>query len=131
MQRMPRLDAWQRALAEQWGEAGAAMLASRVLAKYQTLYARRPHLAQRVLQSHLERNILPGLALYQVLLEETGTPEDALAETRDLFEVASARDHVMPPLLGKSSALYHSYLGVLATYGAPELVVAFYGGKDK
>ena len=59
MQRMPRLDAWQRALAEQWGEARAAMLASCVLTKYQALYVRRPHFARRVLQSHLERNILP------------------------------------------------------------------------
>lgn len=37
MRRMPHLDAWQRALAEQWGKVGAAMLASRVLAKYKVL----------------------------------------------------------------------------------------------
>ena len=105
MQRMPRLDAWQRALAEQWGEVRAAMLASCVLTKYQALYVRRPRFARRVLQSHLERNILPGLALYQVLLEETGTQRDALVEIEHLFEVAPAKNRSMPPLPGDSSEL--------------------------
>jgi hypothetical protein len=121
MQRMPRLDAWQRALAEQWGEAGAAMLASRVLAKYQALYAWRPHFARRVLQSHLERDILPGLALYRVMLEETGTEEDALAEMEDLFKVTSARNRVQLPFLGCSSDPCRFHLNVLAAYGTPEL----------
>lgn len=131
MQRMPRLDAWQRALAEQWSEAGAAMLASRVLAKYQALYARRPHFARRALQSHLERDILPGLALYQVMLEETGTQEDALVEVGDLFEVAPAKNRSRPPLLGSSSELDRFYLDVLAAYGAPELALAFCSGEGK
>jgi len=84
--RMPHLDAWQRALAKQWGEVGAAMLASRVQARYDALHARRPYFAQRALRSHLENNILPGLALYQVLLEETGEQGAALAEVEELFK---------------------------------------------
>jgi hypothetical protein len=131
MCRMPHLDTWQRTLTEQWGEVGAAMLASRMLEKYQALYTRRPRFAQRILQLHLERNILPGLALYQVMLEETGTQEDALAEARDLFEVASVENHAIPLLPGNSSELYHSCLGMLATYGAPELSVIFQDGKQK
>ena len=130
-QRMPCLDAWQRALAEQWGEAGAAMLASRVLVKYQALYARRPHFARRVLQSHLERDILPGLALYQVLLEETGTQDDALVEAGDLFEMAPAKNRSIPALPGGSSELDRFCLDVLAAYGAPELASAFRSGEGK
>jgi hypothetical protein len=129
--RMPHLDTWQRTLAEQWGEVGAAMLASRVLAKYQVLYARRPCLAQRILQLHLERDVLPGLALYQVLLEETGTQEDALVEVGDLFEATSAKNRLMPPLPEGSSELDPFCLDVLAAYGAPELALAFCSGEDK
>jgi hypothetical protein len=121
MQRMPRLDAWQRVLAVQWGEAGAAMLASRVLAEYQALYARRPHFARRALQSHLERDILPGLALYQVMLEETGTQEDALAEVEDLFKATSTRNRALLSSLGCSSDPSRFDLNVLAAYGTPEL----------
>jgi hypothetical protein len=131
MQRMPRLDAWQRALAEQWGEAGAAMLASRVLAKHQALYARRPRFARRALQSRLERDILPGLALYQVMLEETGAQEDALAEVEGLLEAAPMKDRSMPPLPEGSPDPQCFYLDVLAAYGAPELEPVFSGGDDK
>jgi hypothetical protein len=126
-QRVPRLDAWQRALAEQWGEAGAAMLGSRVLAKHQSLYARRPHFARRALQLHLERDILPGLALYQVLLEETGAQEDALAEVEDLFEVASAKNRSMPLSTEGSPEMDRFRLDVLAAYGAPELALVLCG----
>ena len=123
MQRMPHLDAWQRTLAEQWGETRAAMLASRVLARHQALYARRPHFARRALRVHMERDILPGLALYQVLLEETGSQEDALAEVEDMFEVASASNPPVP----SSPELDRFYLDVLASYGAPELALVLCG----
>lgn len=131
MQRMPRLDAWQRALAKQWGEAGAAMLASRVLARHQALYARRPHFARRALRVHLERDILPGLALYQVLLEETGAQEDALAEVEDLFEAASAKNRLVLSSPEGSPELDRFYLDVLATYGAPELALALRKGRER
>jgi hypothetical protein len=122
---MPHLDAWQRALAGQWGEAGAAMLASRVLAKYQALYARRPHFARRALQLHLERDILPALAFYQVILEETATQEDALAEVEDLFKVTSTKNRLLLPSLKCSSDPCRFHLNVLAAYGAPELAAIF------
>jgi hypothetical protein len=117
-QRMPRLDAWQRALAEQWGEAGAAMLASRVLEKYQALYAQRPRFARHDLQSRLERDVLPGLALYQVMLEETGAQEDALVEVEGLLPEGWPDPQCF-------------YLDVLAAYGAPELEPAFCSRKDE
>ena len=126
---MPHLDAWQRTLTEQWGEVGAAMLASRVLERYHALYARRPRFAQRTLQLYLERSILPCLALYQVMLEETGTQEDALIEVGDLFEVAPAKNRSMPPLPAGSSELDCFYLNVLTAYGAPELALAFCSGE--
>lgn len=78
--RAHRLALWQRLLARRRGEVEAALLAARVQARYEELYARRPRFAQRALRMHLERYILPGLALYHVLREAHGDPHVALAE---------------------------------------------------
>ncbi len=87
--RMPRAAVWQRALAAKRGEVEAAVLMARVQARYEELYAQRPRFAHRALRLHLERSILPGLALYQVLREALGDREAVLAEVGALL-VASA-----------------------------------------
>ena len=125
---MPHLDAWRRALAEEWGEMGAVMLATRALGRYQALYALWPRFARHDMQSYLERAILPGLALYQAMLEETGTQEDALAEVQDLFEVLHAHGCSFLPSAGCSSAPCQFLLDTLAAYGAPELAPFLCGG---
>jgi hypothetical protein len=79
-QRMPHLTVWQRALAEKRGEAEAARLVARAQTQYNDLYARRPRPASRALRFHLERSILPGLALYQILLEKSDDRQAVLAE---------------------------------------------------
>jgi len=84
-QRLPRLEVWQRALAETKGQVKAALLAAKVQTRYDELYVRRPRFAQRALRMHLETSILPGLALYQILRQEEGTEEEALAELDWLF----------------------------------------------
>jgi hypothetical protein len=84
--RMPYLDAWQRVLAEKRGEPEAAMLAVRLQTRYHDLYSNRPHFPQRALRAHLERNILPGLALYQTLRQQNDDQDAALAEVEALFE---------------------------------------------
>ena len=99
--RMPHLDVWQRAMAEERGEVEAAMLAARVQARYDDLYAGRPRFTHRALRSHLERNILPGLALYQVLGEESSDQEAVLAEVETLFGVAFVQLGKLMPLLGR------------------------------
>src|SRR5512135_3102877 len=65
--RMPNLKTWQRALIEKHGEVQGAIHASRVQASYEALYDERPHFTHPALRWHLEQNLLPGLALYQVL----------------------------------------------------------------
>jgi len=79
-QRAHRLALWQRLLTRRMGEVDAALLVAQVQARYEELYARRPRFAQRALRMHLERYILPGLALYQVLREAHDDPHVALAE---------------------------------------------------
>jgi hypothetical protein len=78
--RMPFLSFGQRLLAETQGEIKAAFLAARVQARYDELYTHRPHFHHPALQQHLEKGILPGLALYQTLQEEGVDQETALAE---------------------------------------------------
>ncbi len=78
---MPYLDACRRTLAETLGEAEAARLAARAQERYQELYADRPRQANGALRFHLERGILPGLALYRTLLEEGYDQQTALDVT--------------------------------------------------
>jgi hypothetical protein len=96
---MPYLYTWQRVMAKERGELEAAMLASRVQSRYEELYVQRPRFSHRALRLHLERIILPGLALYQVLGEESGGREAALAEVETLFQAVFGRfRRLMPPL---------------------------------
>ena len=83
--RMPFLGLWQRALAGKRGEAEAARLAALAQARYDELYAGRSRLSNRALRIHLERSILPGLALYQTLLEEGDDRQTALAEMEHMM----------------------------------------------
>ena len=98
---MPYLDVWQRALAEKRGTVEAAMLAARVQARYDALYAGRPRFTNRALRDHLEKNILPFLALYQTLCEESDDQKIVLAEVESLFSMAFARQRRLVLLLAR------------------------------
>ncbi|MBN1485359.1 MAG: L-2-amino-thiazoline-4-carboxylic acid hydrolase [Chloroflexia bacterium] len=98
--RLPNLQRWQRLLAETRGPFDAAMLMARVHSLHADLYERRPRFAHPALCEHLENNILPGLALYQVLREELGDQEAALAEVERLFVAAYAGFQRVLQLLG-------------------------------
>lgn len=87
--RMPNLKTWQRALIEEYGEVQGAILAARVQSKFEELYTERPRFTHPALRWHLEQNLLPGLALYQVLCEEHSERDAALAETGSLLAMGS------------------------------------------
>jgi hypothetical protein len=78
--RMPYLDVGQQVLAKTRGEVKAALLAARVQARYDELYAHRPRFHHPALRRHLEEGVLPSLALYQMLREENDDQEAVLAE---------------------------------------------------
>ena len=98
-QRMPYLTLWQRRLAEKRGEAEAARLVARAQTRYDELYAQRPRPASRALRFHVERVTLPGLALYQTLLEESNDRQAVLAEMESLITSSMAGYPSLMPLL--------------------------------
>lgn len=98
---MPYRNLFQRALAEKRGEAEAERLVARAQTRYDELYAERPRLANRALRFHLERSILPGLALYQIRLEESDDREAALAEMENMMASVSAGLARLMSLLGR------------------------------
>jgi L-2-amino-thiazoline-4-carboxylic acid hydrolase len=87
--RMPNLNVWQRALIEKHGEVQGAILAARAQVRYEALYNERPHFTHPALRWHLEQNILPGLALYQVLSKENNDRDAVLSETGSLLAIGS------------------------------------------
>ena len=59
--------------------------------RYEELYDMQPHYDHPALRKHLEQNILPGLALYQILQAETGDQAAALAEVEMLLHASAVR----------------------------------------
>jgi hypothetical protein len=87
--RMPNLKTWRRALIAKHGEVQGAFLAARIQSRYEALYNERPTFTHPMLRWHLEQNLLPGLALYQVLSKESNDREAVLAETGSLLAIGS------------------------------------------
>lgn len=87
------LPAWERALAVRFGVQKAVLLVAKAQALYEELFPERPRFRNPALRKHLESSILPGIALYQVLLETTGDPAVALS---CLDECIAAQIQVSP-----------------------------------
>ena len=77
---MPYANHFQLVLAEKRTTVEAGLLVAQAQERYAALLEKRPHLAHQALRSHLKGSILPGLALYQVLLEEGNPQEEVVAE---------------------------------------------------
>jgi len=84
--RMPNSRIWQRILSEKYSEIEAAVLMARIQQRYQELKARRPVFNRAIFNAHVVGNILPGLALYQILRERDMDEQTALAEIDDIIE---------------------------------------------
>ena len=84
--RMPNAKTFQRILSAKLGLVEAGVFMARVQAHYDALKARRPVFDNPVFNSHVVGGILPGLALYQTLLEDGLTQEEAIAEVHRIFE---------------------------------------------
>lgn len=99
--RMPHLTVWQQVLAPTRGEMEAALLAGRLQARYEELYTNRPRFVHPMLRVHLAKIILPGLALYQTLLDKGGDKESVLEEVESLFGATFGRFSPVMSLLNE------------------------------
>ena len=82
------LDAWRQVLVKRHGAQKAGQLASVVRQQQAALVAETPMPDNQALRWHLKENILPGLALYRVLLQEhEGDRQAALAEVDEAFRL--------------------------------------------
>ncbi|MBT3389099.1 MAG: L-2-amino-thiazoline-4-carboxylic acid hydrolase [Anaerolineae bacterium] len=84
--RMPNAKIWQRILSEKRGPIEAAVFTARVQRQYTELKTRRPIFEQTAFNAHVVGNILPGLALYEILREDGLDVKAALIEIDQLFE---------------------------------------------
>ncbi|NIV39634.1 MAG: hypothetical protein GWN58_62565, partial [Anaerolineae bacterium] len=82
--KLPKAEMLERALARELGGGKAGEVVRKASDRYDDLYAERKQYENRALRQHLEGNILPGIALYQTLLED---PE-AQQRSMDLVEAA-------------------------------------------
>lgn len=99
--RMPHAALFRHVLTKRRGDAEGARLFARVQTRYDELYAERPRPSNRALRFHVERNILPGLAVYQTLLEEGDDRQAALAGVESLMTPSLAGLRRLVPLLGR------------------------------
>jgi hypothetical protein len=80
------LPVWERVLARKHGSARARQMAKDIEQRCRALLRENPLPANKALRSHLTGNILPGLALYQVLLKEySGDRQAALVEVDEVM----------------------------------------------
>jgi hypothetical protein len=110
-------------LARRRDAVDAALLAARVQARFEVLYSQRPRFAQRALRLNLEHNLLPGLALYQVLREEHREPQAALAEWDEVVGAPesspSQRGLKLLGRLPESFELFRAAGRAMLVYGFP------------
>lgn len=77
---MPYLRSIEKAIAAKKGKVAARAIAERTQARYEKIFAERTQQENFWLRFHLERNIIPSLALYQILREDGASLKDGLVE---------------------------------------------------
>lgn len=89
---VPGLNAWSAQMDVDYTLPKAVELRAEIRRRHAGLLKDCPIPANKKLRTHLQGNILPGLALYQTLLADTaGDPSAALAEVDRLFRAATLR----------------------------------------
>jgi hypothetical protein len=83
--RMPHANAWERSMAQERGHVQASRFVNHIESRYWELFCQRPRLVSQPLRDHLNKNILPGVALYQILREDEREMNEALSVVEHLF----------------------------------------------
>jgi hypothetical protein len=104
---LPNANILQRGLVGALGDSDADRLMAEVAREYSALFAERERYDDRALQEHLEKNILPGLALYRVLCRDEVTSARALAVTERVFDLWGKSGRRRMAFLGRFPFFYH------------------------
>jgi hypothetical protein len=75
---MPSAAVFERALARELDGPKASEIVSKAEERYNDLYAGRERYDNRALRQHLAGSILPGIALYQALLDDPDTQQRSM-----------------------------------------------------
>jgi hypothetical protein len=103
---MPGAAAFERALRRELDEARAREIVHRARERYGVLYAERERYSNRALRQHLEENILPGVALYQTLLDAEDIRELVMPLVEAAFEEWAVANRQRMERLGRLPVFY-------------------------
>lgn len=98
---------FQQGLAEELGKVRGREVLAKVQTRYSALLGLCIRYPERALRMHLEKNILPALALYQVLREEGITQAPALEVVDRIIEIRVEAVRRRAAWVGKFALFYH------------------------
>jgi hypothetical protein len=100
---LPMAGAFENALSNELDGARAGEIVLKAGERYNDLYAERKRYDNRALAKHLEESILPGIALYQTLLDNPDTQQRSMDLVEAAFgEWAASRRKALEPLARRS-----------------------------
>jgi len=85
--RMPNPKIWQNILTDRLGEIDAGLLMARIQHQYKDLITHKPIFNNIVFDFHIDRMLLPGLALYRTLRNDGMDQDEALVEIDRLYKI--------------------------------------------
>lgn len=100
-------ECFQRGLYEELGKVRATDILAKIQARYSELLRTRTPYRQHALRGHLMKNILPGLALYQILREEGISQAAALEVVDRIFEIRVEAKRKRMVWAGRFELFYH------------------------
>lgn len=96
----PDASRFRRFLAQPYGDARAALIVQHAQERYDELCSQPPRETNRAAWTHIERIIFPGLALYQALLTQGNSREEAFARVQAIeAELVRGRQGVAVKML--------------------------------
>jgi hypothetical protein len=103
---LPKAELLESALARELGGVKASEIVRRAADRYGDLYAERKQYENRALRQHLEGNILPGIALYQTLLDDPDTQQRSMDLAEAAFTAWAAPNRRFMERLGRLPFFY-------------------------
>jgi len=100
---LPMVKAFEIALERELGGSKASKIMTAAVERYGDLYAERRRYDNSALAKHLQHSILPGIALYQALLDDPSTQQRSMDLVEAAFgEWAASRRRALQPLARRS-----------------------------